>query len=438
MRRWFICTLVGAVTFGSLGGCNGKDAGVLQSKEGKPSKEVEMKGTINIFSNSGDNDEGFNDRFGNYIKKKFPELQINYIKRPKLGNVEELLTAGQEIDLIWDSIGYFMDTTIPYNLNYDMSQLIEQHNIDLSKYDSTIVNAMKQMSNGSMYGVPIIAQSLVTYYNKDLFDKFGITYPKDGMTWDEQIELGKNLNRLENGVNYLGHASSTVHIARMNQFSLPFIDLKTGKSAINTEQWKKFYQKTFIDVAQQDSYKAWYASHKVNEVPGVTDFTKSRNLAMYVYLSGYHSSPDLKDMNWDMVSAPTWKELPGVGPQLYPWYFAIASISKNKDKAMEVIKFLLSDEYQTAISKQGYIPASTEQKIREVYGQDAPTKGKNLKAVLVNKPAPISQKHVYDLKIDTIMLKDISNVVMGKSELNTKFRQAEEESNKILDSLAKK
>lgn len=49
--------------------------------------------------------------------------------------------------------------------------------------------------NGRYYGVPWIANPLIVYYNKNLFDEAGIEYPSptDDWTWQEFIEIAKKL-----------------------------------------------------------------------------------------------------------------------------------------------------------------------------------------------------------------------------------------------------
>ena len=52
-------------------------------------------------SASADSVESFDDRFGNALRKKFPNFNIQYVK----GKIPELLAAGQPMDIVWDSIG---------------------------------------------------------------------------------------------------------------------------------------------------------------------------------------------------------------------------------------------------------------------------------------------------------------------------------------------
>ncbi|ALS79577.1 ABC transporter substrate-binding protein [Planococcus kocurii] len=47
--------------------------------------------------------------------------------------------------------------------------------------------------NEDVYGLPVGYTTHVVYYNKDLFDKAGLAYPKAGWTWDEFQEASKKL-----------------------------------------------------------------------------------------------------------------------------------------------------------------------------------------------------------------------------------------------------
>ncbi len=57
---------------------------------------------------------------------------------------------------------------------------------------------------GKTYGSWTVAETMITYYNKDLFDAAGVGYPpataQDAWTWDEFVEAAKKLTKDRNGV----------------------------------------------------------------------------------------------------------------------------------------------------------------------------------------------------------------------------------------------
>nr|HRL13017.1 sugar ABC transporter substrate-binding protein [Aggregatilineales bacterium] len=68
---------------------------------------------------------------------------------------------------------------------------------DLSDYYPGIL-AVNQFE-GATYGLPWIAQPVVTYFNRGLFDAAGLDYPADGWTWDDFMEMARALTLDTNG-----------------------------------------------------------------------------------------------------------------------------------------------------------------------------------------------------------------------------------------------
>lgn len=68
---------------------------------------------------------------------------------------------------------------------------------DLSDYYPGIL-AVNQFDGGT-YGLPWIAQPVVLYYNKGLFDAAGVEYPQPGWTWDDFVEKAMALTQDTDG-----------------------------------------------------------------------------------------------------------------------------------------------------------------------------------------------------------------------------------------------
>lgn len=65
-------------------------------------------------------------------------------------------------------------------------------NMDLNDFYQGLFNYSSM--NGKIYGMPAGFTTRVVYYNKDLFDKANIPYPKDGWTWDDFKQIAKKLS----------------------------------------------------------------------------------------------------------------------------------------------------------------------------------------------------------------------------------------------------
>jgi multiple sugar transport system substrate-binding protein len=420
-------------------GCNKENAAVELAKQPLTSVNTEPV-EITVYSAPGDSEDAWNANYGNAIKKKFPNYTIHFIN-PR-GNeslkIQNQIVAGQNIDIYYESIGGFFSSVPENNLQFDMSELIKKNNVDLNRFEPTVVGAMKQNAGGQIWGLPVYTNNMILYYNKDIFDKFAIPYPTDGMTWEEVLTLSRKLNKQDNGKQYVGLAVSPAHIIKMNPYSIPLVDPVTGKATFNKEErWKQMLQTFFVEPASEADYRQQIQALG-NKLPYTDQFVKDPSLAMFEVLSNLPTIvPEFSNINWDMVSTPTFKDLPGVGTQSYPTYFAIPNFSKHKEEAFQVIQYLTSDEIQKENAKKGIMSVLKGDEFKELYGKESSFKDKNYKAAFYHSFAPIMPKTKYDTIAEKAYTKSIVDLSLGKIDLNTLLRMAEEEANKGMDSAKK-
>lgn len=412
----------------------GQDDNVsLSEADNKPAELV-------IHSDSGDSVESFDERFGSAIRSKFPHYTITYIETGQGTSKSELFAAGQTIDINFDTIGYFMNSVVRNDLQYDMSEMIKKENIDLSPLDSAAVEGMKQISGGGMWGIPVTSEKLVLFYNKDLFDKFGVPYPKDGVTWEEVAELSKQLTRNDNGRQIVGLYAELGHLLRTNQYSLGTVDAGTLKATFGTnELWKKLIDTAFANPAAANGYQEFMRNERAGNLPTKDNFVRDRNLAMYIGLTStmFTSADKMEGMNWDIATMPELKEMPGVGSQPYPVYFSVTKTSLNKEAAMKVIKYLISEEFQLSISRKGNVPVLTTETVVNAFAQDSVYKDKNWSAIFAQKPAQIPMKTLHDGTAESEIRAVIPKVVLGETDMNTALRTADENANKKIEEAQK-
>ncbi|CAG7618698.1 ABC transporter substrate-binding protein [Paenibacillus allorhizosphaerae] len=432
-------TLSAALSLTMLSGCAGGSSGAAPGADpGDHAKKSDKPAELVFYSSNGDPAESFNYRFGDSLRKKFPNYTFKYIQSAKGSTLPELITAGTKFDIFFISTGNYEQMMLDNNLQIDMDPLAKKHNVDLSRLEPTVVESIRQSSGGKLYGIPVHTNNMVLYYNKAIFDKFGVPYPKDGMTWDETLATAKKLTMIDNGVQYMGFSTSPNHILRMNQLSIPNADLATNAPTINKdERWKTFFQTVFQEPYQDLGYQKRIAEMK--KIADFNVFMKDQTLAMYAYLSSlvYVLPEDLKKMNWDMVTLPTFKDKPGIGSQSYPFYFGITRLSQNQDEAMEVLKYMISDEFQTELAKKGIMPVLKNESVQKQLGQDSPFKDKNFKAVFLNKFAPIPPKAPYDATLVTNYAKYADQLMKQGADINTALRKAEEDSVKTIETYIK-
>lgn len=424
------------VILSQLAACGGGGSGSTASsppstQEGEPGGiPTPKKDPVEIvLYHTGWQVEGIMQVFGDKIKQKFPHVTLTVIGANE--KLEKLTTSGMPIDLIMSSVGLTSEV-IKYGYQHDISDLIKMYKLDLEQFEPTTIQYQKQLAGGGIYGLPANSTTLTLFYNKDLFDQFGVPYPEDSMTWDETFELAKRMTRSESSTQYFGYQNSFIHVLRLNQLTVPFIDLKTNKVQFGDAKYKTFFD-TILKFTQIDGYET--SSHFMD----VNSFAKNKNVAMMAQLIGAAPSYTKDGVNWDAVSLPTFKEAPGVGPQSYPSYTFMASTSKHKEQAFEIMAYLASDEMQTHVVKNGYLSVVNNPEVNKHFGEDVPElKGKNLKAFMPAKYAESTAFSPYYSLAEKQASEVAKAVIDSKKDLNTALREAEERANKNIEAEMKK
>lgn len=364
------------------------------------------------------------------LKSKFPQYTIKLLLPSKEITLENMIASGVIPDIVWDSASGMKTSVIDKGLQYDLTALIKQYKVDLERFDPSTITIMREASGqGRMYGLPDDVNGTVLFYNKDIFDRFGVPYPKDGLNWEQALELAKTLTRTENNIHYKGMGMFYSFLLSSNQLSLPLIDPKEDKASVNTDGWKNLFNtlKQFYEIPgnQLDS--------KFSNFNGqLNSFYQDQNVATVIApLSGSGRFAQAENLKWDMAAAPTFKEAPRVGFQAGPRYFFVTNGPK-KDQAFQVVMQLLSDEVQLQNNKEGRATSLKSEAIRATFGQEGNQfKGKHTAAVFYNQfavspiPNPIASL-VSTGDVNTEFL----NVIEGKKDVNTALRDADEAINK--------
>ncbi|MBD2863503.1 ABC transporter substrate-binding protein [Paenibacillus oceani] len=398
-------------------------------KQPKPPEPVD----ITVFSINRTTEDAFNKQYGEAIRSKFPHVNLKVVVNGKGTGIPELIGSNTPIDILYGSVEGIFTNVIDYKLQYDITGLIQSRKYDLNKLEPSIVELQRKLSGGKLYGLPVWTATSGLFYNKDLFDKFGQPYPKEGMTWDELAELSKKMTRLEDGVQYYGYVTGPGAQMATNQLGLDPIDPVTMKSNFTSEPWKQFMQ-SIVDI-----YKASGLAYKADELDVAKSraaFEKESRVAMYTNYSG--GTPP-ETMNWDVVSVPSYKNAPGKGPQVYPNYWYVSGISKHKEAAFDIIAFLSSDEFQIPHNRKGYATVLKDEAIKKQYGQDMPKfKGKNVAAMFPKQPAPAMNYTPYVRNAQNVFQSAFQKHMLEGIDLNTVMREAAEQLDKqVMDAQGK-
>jgi multiple sugar transport system substrate-binding protein len=209
-----------------------------------------------------------------------------------------------------------------------------------------------------------------------------------------------------------------------NQLSVGYIAKGTDK--LNTDGLKRWFtvMRPFYELPSL-TFKA------VADVGNRDAFLKEKRVAMYAAGNIFNLLEEDSSMNWDMVSLPTFADAPGVGLEPNTPYYLISSTSKNKQQAFQAISVLLTDERQTAQTRGGLLTVLNNEAIKKQVMQDTSFKNKHTEALYKNKFA--APRYVSDYDQFTGAVNLFRDMIVGKKDINTVFREGEEATQKKVD-----
>lgn len=329
------------------------------------------------------------------FEKENPDIKIDFMHIPQ--------NYFQKIHLLFAS-NTSPDVIFMNNLNlpiYANAGLLE----DLSGYgnDKFSPQALKALSwNGKLYAIPRDVSNLVVFYNKSLFDAAGVKYPSPDWSMNDFLKIAQ---KLTNYPNVFG-----VSFEEDVMFYLPYLMSEGGgilsddlsHEIINEPQSQKglnFYA---------DLRKKHHVSPSNSESASATMAQMFLQGRIAMHISGRWLVPKYREeakFDWDIVSFPNGDAGSVVPLDASGW--AVAKSSKQKDKAIMLVKFLSSKESIEKMTQSGLIvPARTDAaNSKNFLDNKKPEHSKIfLDIIKTSKPTPVS----LDYKVVTDRLKEIN------------------------------
>lgn len=322
-------------------------------------------------------------RFAKALKEKYPHITI----KPYAGtwvNAEELdklFAKGEVPDLMLMTEDYSL--LLEKDLLFPLDDMMKTFGFNTDKLRPgtvEMIRARDPEGQGRIIGIPVEDNVVALHYNKEIFDKFGVPYPHDGMNWDEVVDLAKKVTGERDGVKYRGMALNTLSQA-YSQLSVSGTDPQTGEPQFSKDPaFAKFLE----------------LGKRIASIPGnyekdiAYDFTK-KDVAMSLGLVANTIPHWPEDLKYDIVTFPTWPDLPDVGPNSLPLTIAISKQSKYKEQAFQVLEFLMSEEQQTKMTRSEVPSVLNDPKILLQFAADPIERKKqkiNIESLYKLKQAP--------------------------------------------------
>ncbi len=288
-----------------------------------------------------------------------PNIHVFYTPDPE--NLEEKMLAdmqaGAAADVfegcceffpIWAQKGYTLDLR-PF-VESDLDQAtIEDWNP--AQYRALFSR------NGSQYGLPKYHGALALYYNKDLFDKYGVDYPTETWTHDDYLAAMKRLTHDRDGDGQTDLWGSMVDITwdrlqvHVNGWGGHFVDpndptrcLMDRPEALaalewlRARMWDDHVMATFLDVQNVSTREAF--------ITGRLAMVEDGSWALKDILTHADFRFGVAPFPAGPVRRVTLASTDG---------FGIYAGTKHPEAAWELVKFLVSPEYGRAMARTNFL-----------------------------------------------------------------------------------
>ena len=206
--------------------------------------------------------------------------------------------------------------------------------------------------------LPRDISNLVIFYNRDLFQKAGIPYPKAGWTWHQFAETAQQLTLDQNNDGDPDQFGFSFY-STPPLFWLPFV-WSAGGNLFSPD----LKQVTIADPASvtglqfyADLRNVWHVAPKKVESGGVTMSQLFMQQKLAMMANGRWSVPVLREQakfRWDVVPfpvGPSGKSRVGIDASGY----AISAKSPHPQESFELIRFLLSRDALAKVTESGLI-----------------------------------------------------------------------------------
>ncbi len=214
------------------------------------------------------------------------------------------------------------------------------------------------MGSGDWYGITTYGEEVIMYYNKDMFDKYGIAIPKTMSELEQAMQKFK-----DNGVTAL---SEGVAEYPLQHLWWQLVLQKADQRLINAYQrydGKVDWQGPAMTYAT-DTIKDWVNKGYISkDSTGLKAEDAGQNFMKGTYPMLFSGSwwfgrfqSDIPNVNWEVSLFPETKKIPGGSGNIW----VIPERSKKKDAAAKFIDMTLSKENQNLMGNSGGLPIAAD------------------------------------------------------------------------------
>lgn len=373
-------------------------------------------------------EESFSARVKERVEAHFPNVTMELVSEVVDSQpLQETFAQGIVPDILLAHRGFAVLRDA--DMLFPLDDLAQAHQLDLSSIRSgaiDLVRARDPEGKGRLLGLPMEEIMNAVFYNKAIFDKFGVPYPTDGMTWDDITDLARQVTGQRDGIAYRGLVFNAF------QTTVPLMQLSA--QGVGRDGSVNF-------ASNPDFAKYYELMRKIRDIPGnyppesEATFANQQVAMLVTSINSFETYIKAEGLDFDVVSLPSWPEHPGTGPFANPFSYTISPHSEHKDEAFIVLKYLLSEEMQTSLHRATSGTVLDKPELYEQFGADKITDGRtfHFKNVYLKQAYP-PEFSPYDpeSKFYAFLRDKFAEFLTTTDDTNTFLRKIEDEYSALL------
>jgi len=377
MKKIVSSILVTAMTASLITGCGASNDKVEEVKKTGSNDQVktEEKVDLNLYFRSTNAD--YAQQVVDAYEAENQNVDIELIKYPNTDYKDKLmvqLAGGGDVDIYDAGNSAWFGDFVSKKQALQLDDLIARDNFDIAPYGNAIEELL---IDNKLYTLPVVDSLMVLYYNKDLFDQAGVSYPTEDMTWNEFRELAKTMTSGEGNDKIWG---SYIHTWPQCWYG---IGLQEGATIIDKDLTPIEKALQFrVDLEEDGSIMPYTESIATNA--HYNAMFQSGKLAMSP-IGSWHigqlrvgEAEGNVNFDWDVVPMP---HPEGVSPNT-TWgmtgQVVIQPDTKHVEEAWDFLKYLCGEEGAKIFSENGVIAGYKTDEIRDIYVGDKTQKPENI------------------------------------------------------------
>jgi ABC-type sugar transport system, periplasmic component len=327
----------------------------------------------------------FMNEFGLPFVVRHPNAQIEVPPYPESTEPEayKQWLLQYEPDLLQIPL-FLIDALSEEGLIQPLDAWAKRDGFELDDFHAPIIRTIREAGNGELYGLTPHFETYALYYNKSLFERFGVAPPEDRMTWSEILELAARFNgQGQSGQPIYGLTTAwgmspfdlIQNVGEADGLRLTDADLNP---TIDSASWRSVWDKVTRGYRDGWIFDGVWPSSEPNGHISTTELYKADPFltghAAMTFRSSFYRQDVFSAVDqigfqdeWGIVTQPVSSDRSDIASELsIATVYAINAKSPNKDAAWSMLRFMNGPEHaQSERSRKGSslssrLPASQE------------------------------------------------------------------------------